>query len=105
MVKVFKCWRSQPNPLFRIYAVETPDTLVLVLEADLLEWLVKILVSIPDKFKTVIIYLDTVDVVPHDEDQWNLREVVALFYATPLFFLNTNQYVCKHRYFYLSEMG
>ena len=42
-------------------AVETPDALALELEADLLEWFVNFLVSIPENFKTVIIHLDTVD--------------------------------------------
>ena len=70
-----------------------------------MEWLVKVFVSIPDKFKTVIIHLVIVDVDTPDVDQWNLREVVALFYATSLFFLNTNQYDGKHIDLYLCQMG
>ena len=70
-----------------------------------MEWLVKVFVSIPDEFKTVIIHLVTVDVDIPDVDQWNLREVVALFYATSLFFLNTNQYDGKHIDLYLCQMG
>ena len=56
-------------PLFIISAVETPDVLALELEADLVKWLAKVLVSIPDKFKTVIIHLDIVNVDTLNVDQ------------------------------------
>ena len=41
--------------LLKIFAVGTPDVLGLEREADLVEWLVKVLVSIPDKLKTVLL--------------------------------------------------
>ena len=53
---------STNTPFFKISAVGTPDALALELEADRVEWLVKVLVSIPDKRMTVITHLDIDDV-------------------------------------------
>ena len=42
-------------PFLKIFAVGKPDVLGLEREAHLVEWLVKVLVSIPDKLKTVLL--------------------------------------------------
>ena len=42
-------------PFLKIFAVGKPDVLGLEREADPVEWLVKVLVSIPDKLKTVLL--------------------------------------------------
>ena len=55
--QMLKKWANTPSLKFA-----SPDALALELEADLVESLVKVPVSILEKFKTVIIHLDIVDV-------------------------------------------
>ena len=53
--KSFQMLDLDQYTLLKIFAVGTPDVLGLEREADLVEWLVKVLVSIPDKLKTVLL--------------------------------------------------
>ena len=81
MVKVFKCWRFRPIPSFYKFCSWNTRCISFRTEADLLEWLVNFLVSIPEKFKTVIIHLDTVDA---DSPRWGPMILINMFANTEI---------------------
>ena len=58
MVKFFKCYSFDQNPCFKISFVETSASLAFELEAVLVECPPNVLVSMPNRFKTIIIHLD-----------------------------------------------
>ena len=106
MIKLFDVEDLDQYPLFKISAVETQDTLALELEADLVDWLVNVLVSIPEKFKTMIIHLDIFDSdTPRCRPMKLSRSCGSVLCHTFVFFPNTNQYAGKRRDSYFSQMG
>ena len=87
MVKSFQMLKILTNsPLFKNSAVGTPGSLALELGVDLVKWLVKVLVSIPDKFKTVIIHLDIADAdTPRCEPMKLIRSCGSVLYHSFVF--------------------
>lgn len=99
MVKLFKRIALDQWPLLRIFLGGTPNILALELVADLLEWTVKVFLSMPARPSTSIIQHDTVEVEIALWGSIRLTNVETLFYDIFSFFLYVNQYGGKHSFF------
>ena len=84
--------------LFQIFSpVGAPAFLVFELEAVLVECSVNVLVSMPDRFQTIIIHLDIAGVETVAYGSQNLTGAVNFDLVFPLSFRAINQYIGRHR--------
>ena len=99
----FKMNFCKQNTSFKISAIGTQDALVLELWLDLVGWLAKGFVSIPDKLKTVITYLVIVIVDTPRCGPMKPKQTSSL--SKYFVFLNTKLIWCqKYRHSNLCQM-